>query len=171
CSSDLIRVTSVPGAGTCVIVQLPESLAQPAPESTPPPPSVNPEPRHSILIIDDEPEVGRAMKRGLSQLHDVTLAQTGAQGLELMAHGHFSLVLCDLMMPEMSGMEVLKRVQAQLPHYTERLVFMTGGAFSEAGIRFLEELTTGHLDKPFDQRELREFVARQLARLADHGGG
>lgn len=166
-----IRVTSVPGAGTCVIVQLPESLAQPPRESTPPPPSVNPEPRHSILIIDDEPEVGRAMKRGLSQLHDVTLAQTGAQGLELMAHGHFSLVLCDLMMPEMSGMEVLKRVQAQLPHYTERLVFMTGGAFSEAGIRFLEELNTGHLDKPFDQRELREFVARQLARLAGQGGG
>ncbi|MCB9588001.1 MAG: response regulator [Polyangiaceae bacterium] len=166
-----IRVTSVPGAGTCVIVQLPESLSQPARVLTPEPPRVASAERRQILIIDDEPEVGRAMRRGLAQLHDVTLAQTGMQGLELMGAGDFDLVLCDLMMPEMSGMEVMKRVQAQLPKYTERLVFMTGGAFSEAGIRFLEELNSGHLDKPFDQRELRAFVARQLARLAAAGAG
>lgn len=165
-----IRVTSVEGAGTCVIVQLPISLAQPSPSSTPQPPSASSVERARLLIIDDEPEVGRAMKRGLAQQHDVTLAQTGAEGLTLMAETDFDLVLCDLMMPEMTGMEVMNRVKTTLPDYVERLVFMTGGAFSEAGVQFLTELQTGHLDKPFDQRELRQFVAQQLARLAGSKG-
>lgn len=127
-----IRVTSVEGAGTCIIVQLPLSLAQPEPEA-PAAPAAHAVERARVLIIDDEPDVGRAMRRGLSQLHDVTLAQTGAQGLRLLAEHAFDLVLCDLMMPEMSGMEVMRRIRADFPDHADRVVFMTGGAFSEAG--------------------------------------
>ncbi len=162
-----IRVTSVEGAGTCIIVQLPASLAHPETLESPAPPEVSSGVRRSILIIDDEPDVGRAIRRGLAQQHDVTLAQTGPEGLALMAGSHFDLVLCDLMMPQMSGMEVMNRIRATLPRYVDRVAFMTGGAFSEAGSQFLTELHAGYLEKPFDQGELRRFVEHQLARV-DH---
>ncbi len=160
-----LLIESTRGVGTKVLLQLP--LARAGTDTAPPPrPPIGSAPETArILIIDDEPEVARAMGRALRG-HAVTLAHDGAAGLEQMRQQTFDLVICDLMMPQMTGMEVFQRVSSDLPEQLPRLVFMTGGAFSDAGYVFLTELTTGYLEKPFDQAGLRRFVESQLERVA-----
>ena len=66
----------------------------------------------SILVIDDERGIREGCRRALTPLsYDVTVAETGATGLRKLREGTFDLVLLDLMMPGMSGMEALDRIQ------------------------------------------------------------
>ncbi|MBX3185270.1 MAG: response regulator [Polyangiaceae bacterium] len=130
-----------------------------------------PGPRHPaaalarVLIVDDEADVGRAMRRSLIGRYHITLTRSGVETLELFRDQRFDLVICDLMMPEMSGMDLLDHAARRYPEQATRFVFMTGGAFSDTGKRFLGQLTTEYLKKPFDQGQLRDFIAQHLERL------
>jgi CheY-like chemotaxis protein len=66
------------------------------------------------------------------------------------------------MMPEMSGMELEERLQAEAPELVERMVYLTGGAFTARSRAFLEA-GRPHLDKPVDPKELRACVAKRIA--------
>ncbi len=162
-----LQLRAEPGAGSEVLVTLP--LLPHLPRSVPSAPlepsraEVTAQPR--LLIIDDEADVGRAMRRSLAGRYHITLARSGGEALELLQTQRFNLVICDLMMPEMSGMALFDHASRRYPEQAARFVFMTGGAFSDAGRRFLDQLTTEHLKKPFDQNHLREFVAQHLRRL------
>jgi CheY-like chemotaxis protein len=117
--------------------------------------------RGNILVIDDEPMVGRLVERALGRGHRVTAVTTGREGLDRLAAGErFDLILCDLMMPEITGMDMYERVVAFAPEQADRMVFLTGGAFTRRASEFLEERP--FLEKPFDLRALEALVRRRV---------
>jgi CheY-like chemotaxis protein len=150
---------SAPGQGTTVRVWLP-----PAPESDRPnrtTQSLRPlgreAPSYRILVVDDDTMVARALTRTLRG-HDVTVAHSGQQALQKLVAEDYDVVLCDLMMPETSGMDLYEWSRAQRPALADRFVFMTGGAFTPRARRFVHEHSVGTLEKPFDPRHVRELV-------------
>jgi CheY-like chemotaxis protein len=116
-----------------------------------------------VLVVDDEPLVGRAVSRVLSPPHRVTVVHGGAEALPLLDAGGWDVVFCDLMMPGMSGMELHARVATRSPGTAARFVFLTGGAFAEAARRFLEQVPNPRVEKPFEPQALRDAVAAALA--------
>ncbi len=148
-----LSVESTLGKGTTFRVALPAASAQakadPAPE-----PEVRVRPGR-ILVVDDEPLVGKALKRVLGPKHDVVLATSAKQGLEHVAHGErFDVILCDVMMPEMTGMELHAELLRVAPELAARVVFVTGGTFTEQAREFLDRVPNGRLEKPIDPGEL-----------------
>src|SRR5690606_37964260 len=73
-----------------------------------------------------------------------------------------ALILCDLMMPEVTGMEFHERLMAKDPELAERVVFVTGGATTPRSREFLEKVRNGRLAKPFSAAALRAVVHAQL---------
>ncbi len=131
----------------------------------PPPPSVRPGVlrRAHVLVVDDEPAVGRTIQRLLGTLHDVTVVTTGQHALELFAQGEvYDVILCDLTMPELSGMDVYARVLDAHRELAPRFVFMTGGTFTPRSHEFLEGVPNEHVDKPFDLETMRNLVRARL---------
>jgi CheY-like chemotaxis protein len=114
-----------------------------------------------ILVIDDEPLVGRLVERALGRGHQVTVVVTGRDGLERIVAGErFDLILCDLMMPELTGMDLYEHVAALSTEQAERMVFLTGGAFTRRARDFLENRP--FLEKPFDLSALEALVRERL---------
>jgi CheY-like chemotaxis protein len=123
--------------------------------------------RRRILAIDDEALLLKAYRRMLADVHEIATALGGRDALLLLEKDRdFDLVLCDLQMPEMSGMELFAAVKARYPELGERFVFVTGGAFSAEAKRFLEQDITC-LGKPFRIEELLDVIEQKLGgRLA-----
>lgn len=155
-----ITAESSLGKGTRMQVVLPPA-ARPAVRA--------PQPRHStaapdgdgrrrILIVDDDRPVAAAVALELED-HDVVVAGSGREAFEILRHDPgFDVVLCDLMMPEMSGMDLYTWLRPIEPSLVERFVFMSGGAFTPRAERFLAETTNPRLDKPFPPDELRRVI-------------
>ena len=119
--------------------------------------------RGRILVVDDEEAVVRAVRRILSDEHDVVAVVTAREALALCARGEtFDLILSDLMMPEMTGMDLHQELSRVAPDQAERMIFLTGGAFTPKARRFLSESPREHLEKPFDSTHLRASVRRHL---------
>ncbi len=115
--------------------------------------------RARILVIDDEEMLGQAIRRYLTQDHDVEAVTSARVALELVAGGsRYDLVLCDLMMPQITGMEVHEAVAKIDRVQAERIVFMTGGAFTDRARTFFETTNNQRIEKPFDLKTLRHFV-------------
>ncbi len=151
-----IFVTSAVGRGTTVRVVLRASDAHaPAPVAKP---AITRRPRR-ILVIDDEASVGRAVSALLSMEHEVVSTTHPRAALDRLAAGEsFDVILCDLMMPEMSGMEFAEQVARLAPGHHERIVFVTGGAFTEHARGFLAATKRATLDKPFSEEQLRRAI-------------
>jgi two-component system cell cycle sensor histidine kinase/response regulator CckA len=158
-------VAESPAGGGCVIrVSLP-AAAEPARSTAPAvvPASTKQEGRRgSILIVDDDDLVARSLGRALKK-HDVVAARSGKQALELLASGRtFDVILCDLMMPEMTGMDVHAELAKTRPELAERMVFITGGAFTPEARSFLDRVSNERLEKPVDMKTLRGVVDERL---------
>jgi CheY-like chemotaxis protein len=120
--------------------------------------------RGRVLVVDDEPIVARAAERLLAG-YDVTVATSAAEALRRFEAGErFDAVLCDLMMPQVSGMELHARVRALAPDAADRFVFVTGGAFTDSAAAFLRTTTAAWIEKPFAAATLREAVAAAVAK-------
>ena len=79
--------------------------------------------------------------------------------LDLMRSGRrFDVVLCDLMMPQITGMQLAAEVMTLDPAQAERMVFLTGGAFTASAREFLDSTTNRRMEKPFELKELRKVV-------------
>jgi CheY-like chemotaxis protein len=115
------------------------------------------------LVADDEVDLGRAIRAELGDEHDVVCARSGREALELLRrHRHFDLVVCDLLMPDVTGMEVYEAVQREAPELAGRFVFITGGAFTGRARAFLDTVDRPVLEKPFDVAALRELLEERL---------
>ena len=115
--------------------------------------------RGYVLVVDDEPLIGASARRLLSREHDVVVVQSGEAALAAVDSPRaFDVVLCDLMMPGMTGIELHQALSRSRPGLAERMVFITGGAFSEAAESFLKQVATRRMDKPFDPRALLALV-------------
>jgi signal transduction histidine kinase len=160
-----IAVTSQPGQGARFRVSLPV-MAVAAPAEAPAP-EIRPRPRRArVLAVDDDPLVARTLARLLADEHEVTTVGGGHQALELLARdAGFDLILCDLMMPEMNGMELHRQVVARSPDLGRRFVFISGGALGPEITGFLETVDHPRLAKPFEPAALRALIARRLDEL------
>ncbi len=119
--------------------------------------------RGRILVVDDEQVVVNAVRRILAKEHDVVAVVAAKEALALCAGGErFDLILSDLMMPEMTGMDLHRELSRVDPEQADRMVFLTGGAFTPRAQRFLSETPQEHLEKPFDSAHLRASVQRYL---------
>ena len=115
--------------------------------------------RLRVLVVDDEPEIRRALSRILGKKHDVALSTNGAEALQrFLAGERYDVVLCDVLMPEMTGIELSDELDRRLPEQSERMVFMTGGATSESARIFLEARQARVVSKPFTPRDIESAV-------------
>jgi PAS domain S-box-containing protein len=119
--------------------------------------------RGRILVVDDEDLVLRSVRRILSHEHDVLAMVSAEEALAVCVGGEkFDLILCDLMMPDMTGMDFHRELSLIAPEQAERMIFITGGAFTEKARAFLSETPKEHLEKPFYSANLRAIVQRYL---------
>ncbi|MBX3246245.1 MAG: response regulator [Myxococcales bacterium] len=119
------------------------------------------EARAHVLVIDDEPLIGRILEVTLRPRYDVTVVSSAERGLELIEGGAtFDVVLSDLTMPGMSGRELYEHLLARHPDLARRMIVMSGGARDARGVAFLESMAGRRLDKPFRADELEPLIAR-----------
>jgi signal transduction histidine kinase len=111
-----------------------------------------------VLVIDDEPMIAKAVQRTLGE-HEVVSTTSAGEGLDRIAGGErFDVILCDLMMPQMTGMELYAELSRQAPDQASRMIFLTGGAFTSRARAFLDETPNQRIEKPFDTAHLRALV-------------
>jgi len=152
-----IEVASVPGKGSTFRVRLPAStrgaVTAPAPQGVR-------EVRRRLLVIDDEAAVGTALVRALGRHHDVTAVRSAREGLAALAAGAgFDRILCDLEMPETTGPDFRDALARQDPALAARIIFMTGGAFTEGARRVVAAEKDRIIDKPIDLEKLRRRLS------------
>jgi CheY-like chemotaxis protein len=118
-----------------------------------------------ILVVDDEPSV-RKLVGTLLRSHglEVVEAGDGAQALALAASARVDLILLDIDMPGMDGLETLKRLRRDCP---QAIVIMVSGINDEArALQSIEEGARDYVRKPFELALLKETVLRHLALAA-----
>lgn len=121
-------------------------------------------PKLRILICDDERMVARAIKPHLSE-HDVELLDGGREVLRQLADDReYDLILCDVMMPDVTGMDVFGHVEEHHPELVERMLFMSGGTYTETAQAFRERIGTRFLEKPIVVERLLERVQEAQGR-------
>lgn len=93
--------------------------------------------------------------------HHVTVYSSAKDALELICSGkHFDVILSDLMMPGMSGIELYDQLTVRCPEAAKKVVFISGGAFTPDAETFLDSIPNQRLEKPFDAKALRTVVQR-----------
>jgi PAS domain S-box-containing protein len=161
-----ISIDSAPGRGTIVRVVLPPQVEQampaPAPAPIVEPSRADPgERRHRVMLVDDEPQVAQTMERLLRRDYDVTLAGCGRDAVDLINRGaRFDAIVSDVMMPNMTGIELIEELQRIAPDQAQRLIFLSGGAFTAQTRERLDQLGAPQLEKPVTARELRACLKR-----------
>jgi CheY-like chemotaxis protein len=119
--------------------------------------------RSRVMVVDDEPMIVRAIQRLLEGEHEVVMCTDPSEAIaQLGAGDRFQVILCDLMMPTMSGIDVFKAVRNLDADQARRMVFMTGGAFSPHVIEFLDSIENAKIDKPLERSALRDAIRRTI---------
>jgi signal transduction histidine kinase len=162
-----IEVTSRPGEGTTFRVLLRRSHTGSTAEIVLPPGLVASTSRRArVLVVEDEAALGRMLPRLLAP-HDVTVVDRAADALARIEAGEtYDTILCDLMMPEMTGMDFYDALLRQHPEVAARIVFMSGGVFTPAARAFMERVPNRRIDKPFDRESLRRLVDQSIGKAS-----
>jgi PAS domain S-box-containing protein len=163
-----IAAYSEPGEGTTFRVVLPTTdtvIDDGAPPGSEAPSSRNPK-RARVLVVDDELPIANTLRELLAPDHEVVAATNAREALTAIARSDFDVVLCDLIMPGMNGIELYERLRADRPGLERRIVFMTGGAFTASAAEFLASVDNRRIEKPFSLG-LVEQIVRQLAASTD----
>jgi PAS domain S-box-containing protein len=160
-----IDVRSTLGEGTTFRVVLPAARVD-APATSPPAAPVGTTTGGGrILVIDDEAIIGKVVQRTLTPQHRVTVTTSASEALEwLRAGAEYDVILCDVMMPQMTGIVFHEELTKVRPRDADRIIFLTGGAFTATAREFLDRVPNQRVDKPFDATHLRNIVASRLAK-------
>ncbi len=154
-----VTVDSEMGRGSTFRVTLPPTaMDAPATFSTPTTPEVDAKGAR-LLVIDDEPMILGALRRSLSNDYAVTCVADGRRALERLRAGErYDVILCDLMMPELTGMDLYAELEKIEPEQAARMVFVSGGAFTPRAREFLERVPNARVEKPIDFQNLRVLL-------------
>lgn len=143
-------------------VKAPSLSASPAPSPVAPPTG-----RARILWIDDDVSLLRAFQRRLVRDHDVDVCESADAALARIEKGErWDVICCDLMMPRMNGREFEDILSRRFPDLANRVIFVTGGVFTEDERRFLEQTRQPRLLKPFEWDALLDAVDEVRAQSA-----
>ncbi|MGZ3419456.1 MAG: hybrid sensor histidine kinase/response regulator [Polyangiales bacterium] len=160
-----LLVESAPGKGSTFIVVLPaarenDDIARE--EELDAPTALGPskrEERLRLLVVDDEAALVTALHEVLAVDHEVTTLTTGARALELLLNGHESdVILCDILMPGMSGIDLYRALERERPALLDRMIFMSAASFMPRVTEFLEQVPNPRIEKPIDVAQLRELI-------------
>jgi PAS domain S-box-containing protein len=156
-ASGEISLGAAPSGGTRAVVRVP---AQPAPQ--PAAPARGPGAR--VVVVDDEPALGRSIQRMLRE-HQVEVFTSSPDALQRLGEEPLpDVILCDLMMPELSGPALHAAVQRLRPELEARFLFITGGVFTDEGRGFVRAMDGRVVDKPFTAAALRAQISAVLER-------
>jgi nitrogen-specific signal transduction histidine kinase len=158
-----IEVESEVGVGSVFRVLLPraKSTASIRPLTAEAPPARS----GRILIVDDDAAILRALDRVLGREHTVVTVSAAREALDRMSRGErFDIILCDIMMPDMTGMDLYEALGQYWPEGPAAMIFLTGGTFTPRARLFLERVPNLRLIKPFEPKQLRTVIAERLAR-------
>lgn len=126
--------------------------------------------RSRLLIVDDDAMVLSALRRRLRRRYDTITALGGVEGLALLSEdADFDSIVCDLMMPEVDGKSFYDTVKREHPQLTERIVFMSGGAFTPRLRKFAASVSNPVLQKPVSREDLEAMLASRLAEIDEAG--
>ncbi len=169
-----IHVSSAPGKGATFIVDIPVVAeagdSQPQPPATPARPKTTPPHRARILVVDDEPHICRALNRLLSREgHEVATTTDPKAALALLAERHYDLLLLDLKMPAMNGIELYHQAEKADPGLHERVICITGDVISPQNREFLRQNRLPFVTKPFGVKELLDQVRTALEKKERRG--
>jgi len=160
-----LSVDSEPGHGSVFRVDLPAAQSTATASVHPAPPLLaSPTGDARVLVVDDEPVVGSSLVRLLTREGTVLAVTSAREALQQIQSGErFDVILCDLMMPGMDASALYDEVLEFAPAQAERMVFMTGGAFTARAREFLARVPNARMDKPFDVAALRALVRARVA--------
>lgn len=117
--------------------------------------------KKQILVVDDEPNLRRVLSALLVRDdYDVVMAEDGAQALDILNEHHIDMVLTDLRMPKVDGMELLRRALAIDPEMP--VVIITAHGTVDNAVEALKTGAFDYITKPFDQAEVRTIVKKAL---------
>lgn len=120
--------------------------------------------RPRVLVVDDEPRVGEMLIKLLAPTYEAHLVLGAERARDLIVGGaHYDAILCDLMMPEMTGMDLQELLERDYVELSTRTVFMTGGAFTPRAQKFVERFVGRLLEKPFRIDDVVRAVSKILA--------
>ena len=162
-----IEIKSHLGAGTVVRVTLPIAYTETDNSTRKNASPVTDGPRGYLLIVDDEPMTRLSVQRILGATHALTSPKTANEAIALIDGGvRFDLILCDVMMPGLTGMDIHQQLLSRHPDQARRMVFMTSGALPPEAVEFIRSVPNRCIEKPFDPAQLQRLV-REL--LGEHG--
>ena len=116
--------------------------------------------RSRLLIVDDDAMVLSALRRRLRRRYDVVTVLGGVEALALLAADpEFDSIVCDLMMPKVDGKSFYDSIKAEQPQLAERIVFMSGGAFTPRLRKFAASVPNPVLQKPVSREDLEMMLA------------
>jgi PAS domain S-box-containing protein len=162
---DLVAKSTV-GEGTTMEVTLPRASSDGAETAALAPPPVPSELRAPVqlgrvLVVDDELLIVQALSKMLRKHATVVAETVAARALErLLGDEPFDTVVCDVMMPGMTGIELHEQVARARPELARRFVFISGGVYSARAREYLDGLPNARLDKPFHIAELIAAIQR-----------
>jgi PAS domain S-box-containing protein len=157
-----ISVEGDAGRGATFRVVLPAAPAGTRPPTPAPAPAVATR-RGRVAVVDDEPAIRRAAERLLAPEHEV-VPFGDAQAIvdRIRAGDRFDAILCDILMPGMTGIDLHRTLREVAPAQADAIIFVTGGAFSTEGRAFLDGVANPVLEKPFDTPAVRSAVRALL---------
>jgi CheY-like chemotaxis protein len=158
-------VSSQPGQGASFFVELPVAGERLLPRQAAPAP-LNVEAFKGLraLVVEDEPALGAAVAEALGDVGFVVdRAGDGEEGLTRLTEGTYDLIVCDLKMPRIDGMQFYRAMAAATPALVRRVIFVTGAVAGTDAERFLAETGCRWLAKPFRLGDLLRAAREALA--------
>lgn len=120
--------------------------------------------RGRVLIVDDDPKVARSLQRILAHEQHVEVSSSAEHALDRLRSGEkFDVIFCDMMMPNMTGMDFYEELPNVAPDQRRKVVFISGGALTVRMREFLQKVPNRKLDKPFDAQPLRSLANEMRA--------
>jgi len=162
----IIYAESKVGEGATFVVELP-LISQQKEEDAKPSESDTPEAgkavKARILVVDDEPTIVQVLKRVLTdEGYEVKATDKAKEALRMIKSGKYALILLDIKLPDMSGIELYQHLDKTDKSSTQRIIFITGDVMGTDTIDFLSRIGAACINKPFDIEQLRKEVKSKL---------
>ena len=155
----VLRLEATPGGGATFVMELPPGAPAEAADAHRAETGLEPAQRQSILVVDDEPDVGDVLAEALRlDGHRVDTVNSGAAALNRLLATSYDLVFSDMKMPGMNGIELYEEVARRRPGVERRMIFVTGDNLNPTTRQFLEQTGAVSVSKPFDIDAIRRLV-------------